>query len=171
MHADRLCNWRSTGFFSSSPVWISAFEWIEANADSASEGYHHPFPNNSMFVRVMTYDLKSRSEARYEHHKHTIDLQYTIQGAEGIEYTPLHLLSAQGDYLPEKDFQFFDTPAHGYGRIDNHVGHFCVLWPNDGHMPQLRVKRFSWVRKLVVKIPVAAARCCTSGTSGHDMGG
>lgn len=155
MHTDELSNWRSTAFFSSSSVWSSAFQWIEANAGSASEGYRHDFPDKNMFVRVMSYDLKDRKEARYEHHRHTIDLQYTIQGAEGIEYTPFHLLSTEGDYLADKDFQFFDTPTHGYGRIDNHVGHFCVLWPNDGHMPQLRVEGFDSVRKLVVKIPVA----------------
>jgi biofilm protein TabA len=155
MQADELTNWRSTPLFASSPVWVRAFEWIEAHAATAEEGFHHEFPDKAMFVRVMAYELKDRSEARYENHRSTIDLQYTIAGAEGIEYTPSRLLVPDGEYDPEKDFQFFQSPDFSYGRIDNHQGHFCVLWPSDGHMPQLRVEGFSAVRKLVVKIPVA----------------
>ncbi len=115
-----------------------------------------------MFVRVMSYELRARNDARYEHHKHTVDLQYTIRGAEGIEYTPLDLLAPEGDYLSDKDFQFLKTPASGYGRIDNHEGQFCVLWPNDGHMPQLAVEGFTSVRKLVVKIPVTLVDCVSA---------
>lgn len=154
MHSDEFSNWRSTNFFSDSPVWRSAFEWIEAKAGSAEEGYHYDFPDGKMFARVMSYSLKNRDAARYEHHIHTIDLQYTISGAEGIEYSPLHLLKNEGEYLQEKDFQFLQTPAKTYGRIDNHAGHFCVLWPQDAHMPQLRVDGFEHVRKVVVKIPI-----------------
>jgi len=155
MHTDELSNWRSTAFFSSSAVWSSAFQWIEANAGSASEGYHHDFPDKNMFVRVMNYKLKDRKSAQYENHKRTIDLQYTIMGAEGIEYTPVHLLTARGKYVADNDYQLHDIPTCGYGRIDNFVGHFCILWPNDGHMPQLRVEGFQSVRKLVVKIPLS----------------
>lgn len=154
MHTDELSNWRTTNFFSASPIWRSAFEWIETKADLAEEGYHYDFPDGKMFARVMSYSLKDRDVARYEHHIHTIDLQYTISGAEGIEYSPLHLLKNEGDYLQEKDFQFLHTPAKSYGRLDNHAGHFCVLWPKDAHMPQLKVDGFENVRKVVVKIPM-----------------
>jgi YhcH/YjgK/YiaL family protein len=155
MHAAELANWRSTPLFSSSAVWSSAFEWIETRAATAEAGVHYDFPDKSMFVRVMAYELKDRSEARYENHRSTIDLQYTIAGAEGIEYTPSRMLVPDGEYDRDKDFQFFQTPSRPHGRIDNHAGHFCILWPSDGHMPQLRVEGFSEVRKLVVKIPLS----------------
>ena len=104
----------------------------------------------------MAYSTKSREVARYESHRETIDLQYTIEGAEGIEVVPTALLRAEGDYDATKDFQFHVTPEIGEARVDNVQGRFCILYPQDAHMPQLRVGDLEQVRKLVVKIPLSA---------------
>jgi len=101
----------------------------------------------------MQYDLKSRDLANFESHLHTIDLQLTIVGAEGIEWMPVSNLKKRGSYLEEKDFQFYETPDLSYGKINNMKGAFCILFPEDGHMPQLVVDQNFIVKKLVVKIP------------------
>lgn len=153
MIAGTLKDWKNVPGLAGHPVWREAFEWIIANADTAEEGIH-PLSKENFFARVMEYDLKERDVANYENHSHTIDLQATIKGAEGIEYTPIHLLTKRGEYLEDKDFQFYETPEFGYGRVDNHPGQFCILFPEDGHQPQRKVRDCSHVRKLVVKIPV-----------------
>ncbi len=154
MIADKLKNWRTNPGFKNHPVWSEAFQWIEAHADVAEDGIH-PL-SGDMYVRVMEYDLKERGVARYEAHLETIDLQYTIEGAEAIEVYPVDELSADGDYRPEKDFQYYQCPGKGLHRVENVKGQFCVLFPQDGHMPQLYVNGHSHVKKLVVKIPVSA---------------
>jgi YhcH/YjgK/YiaL family protein len=154
MIADHLKNWRKLPGFSKHPVWTEAFEWIEAYAATAELGFHELNAEGAK-VRVMEYDLKERGEARYENHKQTIDLQFTIEGAEGIEIHPTEQLIPSGDYLADKDFQFYEPIGKGTHRVDNLKGSFCVLYPQDGHMPQLFVNGHSNVRKLVVKIPIA----------------
>jgi len=152
MIVDRLVNWEKYPNLSRNAVWIEAFQWIDAHASTAEEG-KHPLSFSGMFVHVMSYDLKDREAANYESHLHTIDLQYTIEGAEQIEYTPQALLSKKGGYSDETDFQFYETPARGFASVDNNEGQFCILFPEDGHMPQLYVPPFKRVKKLVVKIP------------------
>jgi YhcH/YjgK/YiaL family protein len=152
---DQLKNWKTIPGFMGHPVWEDAFNWIEEHAASAEDGIHL-LRSPGCFVRVMEYDLKERGEARYESHRRTIDLQFTIKGAEGIEVIPVDGLICEGDYLEEKDFQFYKLAERGAGRVDNFEGHFCVLFPQDGHMPQLWVPGHMHVRKLVVKIPLVA---------------
>ena len=138
-------------------VWSSAFEWIENNAQYKQDGFHYDFSDKSMFARIMTYDLKT-TETKYESHKLSIDLQFTLSGCEGIEYMPTHLLNPVGNYIEDKDFQFYETPnlSKSYGMVNNFEGHFCILWPSDGHMPQMKTNNCERVRKLVVKIPIVS---------------
>jgi biofilm protein TabA len=151
----KLKDWRTIPGLFNHIVWEEAFKWIEANASGAELGIYSLTTPNS-FVRVMEYDLKERGQARYESHLHTIDIQYTIQGGEGIEVLPVDELTPDGDYLKEKDFQHYKLVENSVALIENLKGYFCILFPQDGHMPQLRISGCEKVRKLVVKIPVAA---------------
>lgn len=155
MITDTINNWKTLPGATGHPVWKAAFEWIEANAETAEVG-KYDLGVGDAFVRVMEYDLKERGDARYESHLATIDLQYTIKGAEGIEVQPVDLLVKEGDFLEEKDFQFYKPIGKGRHRVDNVTGNFCILFPQDGHMPQLYVNGFTHVRKLVVKIPLSS---------------
>ncbi|CAA6678752.1 MULTISPECIES: YhcH/YjgK/YiaL family protein [unclassified Lentimonas] len=155
MITDNIKNWKSLPGVTSHPVWKAAFEWIEANAHRSEVG-QYDLGVGGAFVRVMEYDLKERGDARYESHLATIDLQYTIEGAEGIEIQSVELLEKEGEFLEEKDFQFYKPIGKGLHRVDNTTGNFCILYPQDGHMPQLYVNGFTHVRKLVVKIPVSS---------------
>ena len=107
MIADKLNNWKALPGLQTHAVWRAAFEWIEEHAHTSDIG-QFDLGVGDAFVRVMEYDLKERGEARYENHQHTIDLQYTIEGAEGIEVHPSEALTPVGEYLAEKDFQFFE---------------------------------------------------------------
>lgn len=157
MISDHLTNWRTLPGLSNHPVWSAAFEWIESNAATAEDGFYELGIGEAR-VRVMEYETKTREVARFESHHETIDLQYTILGAEGIEIMPTVLLEMDGAYDEKKDFQFHKTPEFSEGRIDNVEGRFCILYPQDGHMPQLQVGNIPKVRKLVVKIPVDSVR-------------
>lgn len=152
MIAGKIENWRKHPGFVDSKVWTEAFEWIEKNAAHSQEGIF-PLEAEGCFVRVMSYSLKTREEANYESHLETIDLQFTIEGGEGIECHPVNELTPKGKYLEEKDFQFYETPDFGSAFVKNFVGNFCVLFPEDGHQPQREIEGCTEVKKLVVKIP------------------
>ena len=157
MIAGQLQHWRNHPGFARHPVWTEAFEWIERNAAGSGEGFF-PLESEGCLVRVMSYPLKGDDEAKWESHRHTIDLQYTIDGAEGIRVHPVGGLEPQGEYIEEKDFQYHEAPAAESAMVKNLAGHFCVLFPQDAHQPQLHLDGYEAVRKLVVKIPVAAVQ-------------
>ena len=101
----------------------------------------------------MAYPLKPRDEARYEAHRRTIDVQYSIEGGEGIELASLSALQSLGDYFEEKDVEHFKLPNSSLARVENLAGRFTVLFPGEPHLPQLLTGEHKAVRKLVVKIP------------------
>jgi YhcH/YjgK/YiaL family protein len=151
-----ITTWRSIPGISTHPAFITAFEWIEANAATAADGFHQ-LGQEGFYVRVMGYGLKNREEAKYENHRNTIDLQFTIEGAEGIEIAPIGNLTPKNNYSEEKDVEHFETPAPAQrnGTIFNLKNYFTILVPGEPHMPQLKVDGYSEVKKLVVKIPAA----------------
>ena len=155
MIADRIENWRATPLFAAHPVWREAFEWIEKRAGTAEDG-DYSLEESGCLVHVMSYGLKTREEARWESHRRLIDLQFTIEGAEAIDWEPVESLQPACEYDEENDFEFYAGPERGAGRIDNRRGHFCVFFPGDGHRPQLELPGHDRVRKLVVKIPLEA---------------
>jgi len=157
MIAGELKNWRNHPGLAEHPVWAEAFAWIEKNAATSEEGIF-PLVSEGCKVRVMSYPLRERKDANFENHSETVDLQYTIKGAEGIEVTSADKMIAKGEYLPEKDFQFYETPAEISSLVHNLQGRFCILFPEDIHQPQRILPGYDHVTKLVVKIPLSSVR-------------
>lgn len=157
MITSKLSHWQSIPGLKPHPVWSAAFIWIEENAATAEEGWYDLGIGGAK-VRVMSYPTKTREEAKYEAHRETIDIQYTIKGAEGIEFTPTENLTPREDYNPEKEVQIFETPETSEGRVDNVPGRFSIFYPEDAHLPQLNVEGVESVRKLVVKVPCSAVQ-------------
>lgn len=145
-------SWRSQGLIFSNPILNRTFTWVEKNIDKLSIcDYNLPF--GDCFAKVMEYDLREREQARFESHKKNIDLQISLINGEGIEWAPVSQLKKDQEYDVNTDFQFYEIPKNEFGFIKNRVGIFTLLFPEDGHQPQRIIDNFSWVRKLVVKIP------------------
>lgn len=149
---DSLSRWRTLPGLSDHPIWSAAFQWLESHAATAHEG-DHPLGRDGFFARVMAYPTKDRTEARYEMHRKTIDIQYTVEGAEAIEVTAPTLLNPLNNYSEAAEVEHFDTPKSGNVRVDNLAGWFTILLAGEPHMPQLKADGKSSVRKVVVKIP------------------
>ncbi|MDD2237676.1 MAG: YhcH/YjgK/YiaL family protein [Kiritimatiellae bacterium] len=138
--------------FPGSKMWETALKWLENNQNNTQEGLY-PLGEDGFYARIMSYSLKSRENARFEAHRHTIDLQYTISGAEGIEIAPTEALNPQNDYDEASDAKHFEKPAFPHAFVTNSTGFFTILYPEDAHMPKLDVPGVDSVVKLVIKIP------------------
>ena len=149
---DSLLRWRSVPGLAQHPIWSIAFAWLETSAASAVEGIH-PLGEEGFYARVMSYATKSRDTARYEMHRVTIDIQFTLKGGEGIEVTPVEELTPLNDYNPTKEVEHLQTPSRFVGLVENREGRFTILFPGEPHMPQLRLPESAFVAKVVIKIP------------------
>lgn len=133
------------------PVWAEACNWIRNHAATAELGIHE-LRGTSMFVNVMEYDTLPRENCRFESHRQYLDLQYTIQGVEGIDYLNRAELEDDGEYDPDKDLLFHKSPERTGCTVAVSGDHFCVLFPEDAHRPKLALGTPGPIRKLVVKI-------------------
>ena len=49
---------------------------------------------------------------------------------------------------------FYQLPKNIKTSVKNYPGYFSLFFPNDAHMPQLKIDDVASVKKGVVKIPV-----------------
>jgi YhcH/YjgK/YiaL family protein len=128
----------------------NAFDYIsKINIHTLPVG-RHEIDGTNMYALVQEYSTKPKEKGIWEAHRCYIDLQYVVQGAEGIGYANIHQLR-QGEYDDSRDF----LPLHGQGGLLTLTsGSFVLLMPEDAHMPGLVIGEPADVRKIVVKIAV-----------------
>lgn len=101
---------------------------------------------------VSEYETKEQNELGYEAHREYIDIQYLISGEEKICSVPLEYLKEKAPYNAEKDIAFYEEADVKPQELLLGNGYFAILYPQDGHMPQLCVKAPTAVKKVVVKV-------------------
>ena len=147
MIIDRIEN--ATLYYPLHPKFKQAFDYVNSiDVYSIPVGRHEI--DNKMYVLVQEYTTKLKEQGKWEAHRRYIDLQYVVQGAEGIGYVNIHDLR-QDEYVAEKDF----LPLFGEGQqIELRSGYFVLLFPEDAHMPSMALGKSQPARKIVVKIAV-----------------
>jgi len=147
MIIDRIEN--AALYYSIHPKFKQAFDYVNSiDVHSIPVGRHEI--DDKMYVLVQEYTTKLKDQGKWEAHRRYIDLQYVVQGAEGMGYANIHHLQ-QGEYIPEKDF----LPLFGEGdQVALRSGCFVLLFPEDAHMPGMALGESKPARKIVVKIAV-----------------
>lgn len=103
---------------------------------------------------VSEYETKIVNENGYEAHRDCIDIQYLISGKEVIDSLPLEYLKETKPYNKEIDAAFYEEVEVKPQELQLGNGYFAILFPQDGHMPQLYVDKPVKVKKVVVKVKV-----------------
>ena len=101
---------------------------------------------------VSEYTTKEVNEYGYEAHRKYIDIQYLFWGEEKICYLPLEYLKETKPYNKEIDAAFYKEGDVKPQELLIGNGYFTILFPKDGHMPQMCVKDSKTVKKVVVKV-------------------
>lgn len=103
---------------------------------------------------VSEYTTKEVNEYGYEAHREYIDIQYLITGEEKICCLPLEYLQETKPYNEENDAAFYKEATFKSQELIIGNGYLTILFPQDGHMPQMCVKEPSTVKKVVVKVKI-----------------
>ena len=103
---------------------------------------------------VSDYTTKELNEYGYEAHREFIDIQYLISGEEKICCLPLEYLQETKPYNEEHDAAFYEEANIKPQELLIGNGYFTILFPHDGHMPQLCAKEPTAVKKVVVKVKI-----------------
>lgn len=131
----------------------SAYDFIINKADKAEVGKYEL--ENGAYLMVQEYETKSRLEAKYEAHKRYIDIQMILSGKELIAVTPLGKMEPCDEYNETKDVIHYkhNDECTDYCLTD---GDFLILPPELIHMPGVCINEKSFVRKIVVKVPICS---------------
>lgn len=126
---------------------------LQSTNFSELENGKYDVDGENIFYMVQRYTAKPVAKCCFETHEKYIDIQYVSQGCEAIGIAPKDNLTIRDAYQPEKDVTLYQTPAR-YEKINIVAGEFCILYPNDGHMPQIKTEAPEPVTKVVFKVLV-----------------
>lgn len=110
--------------------------------------------NQEVKAIVSEYTTEECNENGYEAHRKNIDIQYLIKGEEKISCLPLEYLKETKTYDEEIDAAFYVERGIKPQDLFLGNGYFAILFPQDGHMPQLCVNTPRIVKKVVVKVRI-----------------
>ena len=113
----------------------------------------YPVDGDDLFYIIQHYTTKPIDQGRLESHKKYVDIQALIAGQEILGWSPIDGLEVIDPYDEAKDIMFFRAgTTMTQTRLE--PGIFCLLYPNDGHMPSCQVAGPALVHKVVFKIRV-----------------
>ena len=130
--------------------WKKALEYLTKQDLSAVEAGTHEIDSRDVYAMVQEYNSKNPEDAQFESHKVYTDLQYVISGEENIGLTELSTTTVKTPYDSERDIAFY-TAENGQTLLAR-PGTFFLFFPNDAHMPGMKVNENIPVKKLVIKV-------------------
>ena len=74
------------------------------------------------------------TEKSFEAHKKYIDIHYCISGSEGIGYADVATLTPTTEYDEENDYFLLSGE---YQKVILREGDFCIVFPEDAHIPMM----------------------------------
>lgn len=137
-----------------SPVFKKSLAWISEQAGSFTDGIHE-LGEPGWYVNVHGYTTQPQDLCAWENHPATIDIQYMIDGIEGIDLIHVEKLGTPKLYKAESDTQKFGATSEPATQLVLRSGEFVIFLPGEAHRPKVAVPTPSPLKKLVVKVPAA----------------
>ena len=131
---------------------LLGLKWLKDASPNVENGVYEITPRVKAIVSE--YTPKECNENGYEAHRDYIDIQYMISGEERICCLPLEYLKETKTYDEEIDAAFYVERGIKPQDLFLGNGYFAILFPQDGHMPQLCVDEPQNVKKVVVKVKI-----------------
>ena len=129
----------------------TAFEFLKKTDFNSIKEERIEIDGENIFAMPEKYITKNPENAAWEAHRKYIDIQYMISGAENMGFVKSCYLDLLEDYDQEKDVEYLN----GLGDfVQVGEGEFVVFFPDDAHMPRLKIKENDEVYKVVIKILV-----------------
>jgi biofilm protein TabA len=151
MILDRIENARM--YYVLNAGFAKAFEILEDETLAQKNDGKYTADGEKIYYTIQHYTTKPMSQGKLEAHKKYIDIQFLLSGEELLGYAPLKGLVIAEQYNPTKDIALFQTPM-GITKVKLEAGLFCILFPDDAHLPSCQVAVPTHVHKVVIKVKV-----------------
>ena len=129
----------------------TAFEFLKSTDFKSLKEEKIEIDGDNIFAMMQKYKTRNSEDAKWEAHRKYIDIQYMVSGAENMGFVLADYLDILEEYNDEEDVEFLK----GLGDyVQVNEGEFVVFFPDDAHMPGLKIKENEMVHKVVIKIKV-----------------
>lgn len=109
--------------------------------------------NENNFALEQTYLSKERENCFFESHRKYIDVQFILEGEEMIEVSNTNTLHINVEYNEN-----IDLIKYGDSRFSSLIklkkGDIAIFFPDDAHMPCVKISDSKKIVKTVVKVPL-----------------
>ena len=136
------------------PPLGDAIAWARSFDPQAEDG-RYEIAGRDVYANVASYSTRPAGEIPFEAHREYIDVQILLAGAERLDVAPVEGLNVSQDYSAVKDVALYKAPER-HSCLILRPGVFAVLWPHEAHRPGVAINGPEKVRKVVVKVRVAA---------------
>jgi len=129
----------------------TAFEFIKKTNFETLNEERVEIDGDNIFAMIQKYKTRNSEDAKWEAHRKYIDIQFMVTGAENMGFVLQDYLEIIEEYNPEKDVEFLE----GLGDyVQVNENEFVIFFPDDAHMPGLKIKENEMVHKVVVKVRI-----------------
>lgn len=127
----------------------AAFQFlVNTDLKNIASGKHEV--NEGVFALVQEYDTKEKEDCKLEGHTKYIDIQYLIRGVEQMGVAPKNGQKVI-ETNNENDYSFFEGTGEFF-KVEE--GMFTIFFPNDLHMPCVKMDGATTVKKVVMKVKI-----------------
>ena len=114
----------------------AVFEFLKTLSKESTEGtVSDDYRVNFSGKYIETSDKNpDGTEKSFEAHKKYIDIHYCISGSEGIGYADVSSLTPTTEYDEENDYFLLSGE---YQKVILREGDFCIVFPEDAHIPMM----------------------------------
>ena len=109
--------------------------------------------DENCFVLEQAYITKDKKDCFFESHRKYIDIQYIFEGSEIMEVENINKLQITQEYNESLDFAKYEQKPNSSILIINE-NELAIFYPNDAHMPCIKVDNNQKIIKAVFKIAV-----------------
>ena len=111
-----------------------AFEWLKS-LDKNSSMDKVFLDGDNVWGKIFE-DVKRDDKDAYEAHREYIDIHYIIEGEEEFGYSDISYLDTKTPYSEEKEREML---TGDFNKLIMKKGDFCVVFPEDAHIPGMKI--------------------------------
>jgi biofilm protein TabA len=143
----------------SNPVWKTVLDWLSKLPFEIEEGEYDVDKalNIKATIRQFNFPTDQPTRRTLEAHEKNIDVHFCLDGTEYIKFASSGSLQVTEKYNEDTDTLFLYPPSDMHTAIMTSET-IAIFFPEDAHLPLQQVPSRSYVRKVVIKIPLTALR-------------
>ena len=131
-----------------------ALDFLENNDLTAIESKTYEILGNDIFAQVIDFETDDRENIKAESHIKYIDLQYLVTGSEKLGFVANNGDYFYDEYIKERDLCLYNRDFENESYAIATPSAINIFFPEDIHMPGIKVDSKIKLRKIVIKISV-----------------